>query len=100
MNCSIDPIAGLNPCGEIIGRDFHCNLAEVHLNTIDHEDKDAQYKAFYAVASRLYNTNLCMSATSIRGALIRLSVLASLVFSISLFTRWLRVAQVDDGRTP
>ena len=22
---------GLNPCGEILGNDFHCNLAEVHL---------------------------------------------------------------------
>ena len=39
---------GLNPCGEIIGRDFHCNLAEVHLNTIDPSDYDAQEKAFYA----------------------------------------------------
>lgn len=39
---------GLNPCGEIIGKDFHCNLAEVHLNTIDPTDTDAQYKAFYA----------------------------------------------------
>ena len=39
---------GLNPCGEIIGRDFHCNLAEVHLNTIDPADKEAQRKAFYA----------------------------------------------------
>ena len=39
---------GLNPCGEIIGRDFHCNLAEVHLNTIAPEDKGAQFKAFYA----------------------------------------------------
>lgn len=39
---------GLNPCGEIIGRDFHCNLAEVHLNTIDPEDYDAQHDAFKA----------------------------------------------------
>lgn len=39
---------GLNPCGEIIGRDFHCNLAEVHLNTIAPEDYDTQDKAFYA----------------------------------------------------
>ena len=39
---------GLNPCGEIIGRDFHCNLAEVHLNTIDPNDYDAQHDAFYA----------------------------------------------------
>ena len=37
---------GLNPCGEIIGRDFHCNLAEVHLNTIDPSDHKAQYDAF------------------------------------------------------
>ena len=39
---------GLNPCGEIIGRDFHCNLAEVHLNTIDPSDYKAQEDAFYA----------------------------------------------------
>lgn len=39
---------GLNPCGEIIGRDFHCNLSEVHLNTIDPSDYEAQEKAFYA----------------------------------------------------
>jgi hypothetical protein len=25
---------GLNPCGEIVGKNYHCNLAEVHLNTI------------------------------------------------------------------
>ena len=35
-------------CGEIIGRDFHCNLAEVHLNTIDPSDYEAQEAAFYA----------------------------------------------------
>jgi ribonucleotide reductase, class II len=39
---------GLNPCGEIIGRDFHCNLAEVHLNTIDPSDYKGQEDAFYA----------------------------------------------------
>ena len=39
---------GLNPCGEIIGKDFHCNLAEVHLNTIDPLDHDAQREAFKA----------------------------------------------------
>lgn len=39
---------GLNPCGEIIGRDFHCNLSEVHLNTIDPNDYKAQEAAFYA----------------------------------------------------
>jgi len=37
---------GLNPCGEIIGTDFHCNLAEVHLNTIDPADQQAQHDAF------------------------------------------------------
>jgi len=35
-------------CGEIIGRDFHCNLAEVHLNTIDPSDYEGQKAAFYA----------------------------------------------------
>ena len=39
---------GLNPCGEIIGRDFHCNLAEVHLNTLDPTSEDEHYNAFYA----------------------------------------------------
>lgn len=41
---------GLNPCGEIIGSDFHCNLAEIHLNTIDPGDTEAQRKAFKAGA--------------------------------------------------
>ena len=41
---------GLNPCGEIIGQDFHCNLAEIHLNTIDPNDRKAQDDAFTAGA--------------------------------------------------
>ncbi|MCT0229535.1 ribonucleoside-triphosphate reductase, adenosylcobalamin-dependent [Synechococcus sp. CS-1324] len=39
---------GLNPCGEILGADFHCNLAEVHLNRIDPADHQAQADAFKA----------------------------------------------------
>jgi len=39
---------GLNPCGEILGADFHCNLAEVHLNRIDPEDHAGQADAFRA----------------------------------------------------
>ncbi|WP_297040945.1 ribonucleoside-triphosphate reductase, adenosylcobalamin-dependent, partial [Thermosynechococcus sp. OHK43] len=41
---------GLNPCGEIIGADFHCNLAEIHLNQIDPADTATQEKAFKAGA--------------------------------------------------
>ena len=41
---------GLNPCGEIIGRDFHCNLAEVHLNLLDPADLADQEAAFEAAA--------------------------------------------------
>lgn len=41
---------GLNPCGEILGRDFHCNLSEVHLNTLDPKDKVGQRHAFQAAA--------------------------------------------------
>ena len=41
---------GLNPCGEILGEDFHCNLAEVHLSTIDPRNVDAQIAAFQAAA--------------------------------------------------
>jgi len=39
---------GLNPCGEILGADFHCNLAEVHLNRIDPHDERDQADAFRA----------------------------------------------------
>jgi len=39
---------GLNPCGEIIGEDFHCNLSEIHLNQIDPRDLKAQEDAFTA----------------------------------------------------
>ncbi len=41
---------GLNPCGEILGADFHCNLAEVHLNQINPCDKEGQANAFKAAA--------------------------------------------------
>ncbi|MBW4419554.1 MAG: ribonucleoside-triphosphate reductase, adenosylcobalamin-dependent [Myxacorys californica WJT36-NPBG1] len=41
---------GLNPCGEILGENFHCNLSEVHLNQIDPLDYDAQEQAFTAGA--------------------------------------------------
>ncbi|MEC8441868.1 MAG: ribonucleoside-triphosphate reductase, adenosylcobalamin-dependent [Cyanobacteriota bacterium] len=39
---------GLNPCGEILGADFHCNLAEIHLNQIDPSDEEGQAEAFRA----------------------------------------------------
>jgi len=41
---------GLNPCGEIIGSNFHCNLAEVHLNQIDPYNFKEQEEAFKAAA--------------------------------------------------
>ncbi len=41
---------GLNPCGEIIGSNFFCNLAEVHLNQLDPHDITAQNEAFTAGA--------------------------------------------------
>ncbi|MBW4583532.1 MAG: ribonucleoside-triphosphate reductase, adenosylcobalamin-dependent [Tildeniella nuda ZEHNDER 1965/U140] len=41
---------GLNPCGEILGADFHCNLAEVHLNQLDPTHLDEQADAFKAAA--------------------------------------------------
>jgi ribonucleotide reductase class II len=41
---------GLNPCGEIIGANFHCNLAEIHLNQIDPKDLKTQDEAFKAGA--------------------------------------------------
>ncbi len=37
-------------CGEIIGENFHCNLAEVHLNQISPKDEEAQSEAFKAGA--------------------------------------------------
>lgn len=41
---------GLNPCGEILGEDFHCNLAEIHLNQIDPQNLQEQEDAFSAGA--------------------------------------------------
>ncbi|MEM6252378.1 MAG: ribonucleoside-triphosphate reductase, adenosylcobalamin-dependent [Cyanobacteria bacterium P01_D01_bin.156] len=41
---------GLNPCGEIIGQNFHCNLAEIHLNQIDPKNLQDQEDAFRAGA--------------------------------------------------
>ena len=41
---------GLNPCGEILGQDFHCNLAEVHLNQLDPNNLQDQEDAFTAAA--------------------------------------------------
>ncbi len=41
---------GLNPCGEILGADFHCNLAEVHLNRLDPHNWEEQTDAFKAAA--------------------------------------------------
>ena len=41
---------GLNPCGEILGADFHCNLAEIYLNQIDPSDEVGQDDAFRAGA--------------------------------------------------
>jgi ribonucleotide reductase, class II len=41
---------GLNPCGEILGADFHCNLSEVHLNQLDPFDFEQQEAAFTAGA--------------------------------------------------
>jgi ribonucleotide reductase class II len=38
----------LNPCAEIEGSDFMCNLGEVHLNMIDPANTKAQHDAFYA----------------------------------------------------
>nr|RNJ67462.1 MAG: ribonucleoside-triphosphate reductase, adenosylcobalamin-dependent [Leptolyngbya sp. IPPAS B-1204] len=41
---------GLNPCGEILGENFHCNLAEIHLNQLDPFDFKEQEAAFTAGA--------------------------------------------------
>ena len=41
---------GLNPCGEIIGSNFHCNLSEVHLNQLDPDNYKEQEEAFTAGA--------------------------------------------------
>jgi intein/homing endonuclease len=37
-------------CGEIIGADFHCNLAEIHLNQLNPDDAKEQEAAFTAGA--------------------------------------------------
>lgn len=40
----------LNPCGEIIGVNFHCNLSEIHINQIDPHNYQEQEDAFTAGA--------------------------------------------------
>ena len=35
-----------NPCGEIVGNNFFCDLAEVHLNTLDGKDLNSLKEAF------------------------------------------------------
>jgi ribonucleotide reductase, class II len=40
----------LNPCGEILGENFHCNLSEVHLNLLDPYNPKEQEEAFRAGA--------------------------------------------------
>ena len=49
---------GLNPCGEIIGSDFHCNLSEVHLNNVDpfnYEEQEQVFKAGAIAVATLLN---------------------------------------------
>lgn len=41
---------GMNPCAEIIGANFHCNLAEVHLDVLAPGDQASQKRAFRAAA--------------------------------------------------
>jgi ribonucleotide reductase class II len=41
---------GLNPCGEVIGSSFHCNLTEIHLNQLDPHRLEDQDQAFRAGA--------------------------------------------------
>jgi ribonucleotide reductase class II len=41
---------GLNPCGEILGENFHCNLSEIHLNQLDPHNLKEQEEAFTAGA--------------------------------------------------
>jgi ribonucleotide reductase, class II len=41
---------GLNPCAEVVGTNFMCNLAEIHLNTIDPFNLEDQADAFRAGA--------------------------------------------------
>lgn len=40
----------LNPCGEIIGSNLHCNLAEIHVNQLDPLNLEDQENAFKAGA--------------------------------------------------
>jgi len=37
---------GLNPCAEILGSGFHCNLGETHLNQLDPKNIESQRIAF------------------------------------------------------
>jgi ribonucleotide reductase class II len=41
---------GLNPCGEIIGKNYYCNLSEVQLNQLDPFNLEEQEQAFRAAS--------------------------------------------------
>ena len=52
---------GLNPCGEILGSSFFCNLSEVHLNRLDphnHKEQDEAFRVATLSVCALLNHNL------------------------------------------
>jgi len=96
---------GLNPCGEIIGSDFLCNLAEVHLNRLDPNDSRAVEEAFRAAAltvSVLLHHHFCderMQEARLRDPIVGVSF-------TGLFDYFVRALGVDwlrwwaEGRPP
>lgn len=86
-----------NPCFEIIGSDFLCNLADIHLNLIDPLDQQEQIKAFtaggLAVASLLHHQFIHERFQYSReiDPIVGVSFTGLFDFFVKLFgTKWLR----------
>jgi ribonucleotide reductase, class II len=47
---------GMNPCAEVLGKNFVCSLSQVHLEMIDPHDLELQARAFRAAAI----SNICL----------------------------------------
>ena len=96
---------GLNPCGEILGSDFLCNLAEVHLNRLDPSDSGAVEEAFRAAAltvSVLLHHRFCderMHAARLRDPIVGVSFTGLFDYFVrQLGVDWLR--WWTEGRPP
>lgn len=87
---------GINPCGEIIGNDFFCNLGSIHLNLLDPRDLNDQERAFKAGALQVSAflqrgfTHPLQQASRELDPIVGVSFTGAFTFFVNLFgTDWL-----------